>query len=234
MSNSAEIQNLALTLLSGAVFSAIHTSIAILFLVYFEYIYIIGKLQAWPLIIYLTCGVIFNSFFVSKRQNSKSKTKVRTGAVRIRDIFKATGILTISVVVFYAVAVLFGAPFYSAQEETFMFSLLLTILVVLPLILNLGSDVTISILSSANVFEKDAFGTIFSIAIRFVLFGAWLGAVVIPLDWDRPWQEWPIPCSSGALVGYVISQVFMLILNLPKIAETLNQMLIKRKRKYEL
>lgn len=31
--------------------------------------------------------------------------------------------------------------------------------------------------------------------------GAWLGALVIPLDWDRWWQEWPVSCCIGALFG---------------------------------
>lgn len=66
------------------------------------------------------------------------------------------------------------------------------------------------------------------------LLGAWLGAVPIPLDWNRPWQVgmpksccvqlqvyimtlqhcgicsviglqvWPIPCSCGALAGSLV------------------------------
>ena len=31
--------------------------------------------------------------------------------------------------------------------------------------------------------------------------GAWCGAMVIPLDWDRPWQKWPVPCVAGAVAG---------------------------------
>ena len=30
------------------------------------------------------------------------------------------------------------------------------------------------------------------------------GALVIPLDWDRWWQEWPIPSCFGALIGFLI------------------------------
>jgi len=37
-------------------------------------------------------------------------------------------------------------------------------------------------------------------------FGAWLGAIPIPLDWDRPWQAWPITCllatSAGNAIGH--------------------------------
>ena len=31
--------------------------------------------------------------------------------------------------------------------------------------------------------------------------GAWFGAFPIPLDWDRPWQAWPITCVIGAVIG---------------------------------
>ena len=36
--------------------------------------------------------------------------------------------------------------------------------------------------------------------------GAWLGAVPIPLDWDRPWQAWPITIVTGAYLGYVLGK----------------------------
>ncbi len=35
--------------------------------------------------------------------------------------------------------------------------------------------------------------------------GSWLGAIAAPLDWDEPWQPWPVPssvlCTLGALAG---------------------------------
>ncbi|PGH08844.1 hypothetical protein AJ79_05848 [Helicocarpus griseus UAMH5409] len=34
--------------------------------------------------------------------------------------------------------------------------------------------------------------------------GAWFGAVPIPLDWDRPWQAYPVTIITGAYVGYVL------------------------------
>ncbi|XP_021575072.1 phosphatidylinositol-glycan biosynthesis class F protein isoform X2 [Carlito syrichta] len=37
--------------------------------------------------------------------------------------------------------------------------------------------------------------------------GAWLGAFPIPLDWERPWQVWPISCTLGATFGYVAGLV---------------------------
>jgi phosphatidylinositol glycan class F len=37
--------------------------------------------------------------------------------------------------------------------------------------------------------------------------GAWLGAVPIPLDWDREWQKWPVTIVTGAYAGYVIGKL---------------------------
>lgn len=37
--------------------------------------------------------------------------------------------------------------------------------------------------------------------------GAWLGAVPIPLDWDREWQAWPITIVTGAYLGYGLGKV---------------------------
>ncbi|MQL93955.1 hypothetical protein Taro_026608 [Colocasia esculenta] len=34
--------------------------------------------------------------------------------------------------------------------------------------------------------------------------GAWFGAWPMPLDWERPWQEWPICVTYGATFGYVL------------------------------
>ena len=35
------------------------------------------------------------------------------------------------------------------------------------------------------------------------MIGAWMGAFTLPLDWERWWQEWPLPCMFGAIGGYV-------------------------------
>lgn len=44
---------------------------------------------------------------------------------------------------------------------------------------------------------------VFGGALGAVL-GAWLGAVPIPLDWDREWQKWPVTIVVGLYMGYVL------------------------------
>ena len=36
--------------------------------------------------------------------------------------------------------------------------------------------------------------------------GAWLGAVPIPLDWDRDWQKWPVTIVTGVYIGFVVGR----------------------------
>lgn len=37
--------------------------------------------------------------------------------------------------------------------------------------------------------------------------GAWVGAVPIPLDWDREWQKWPVTIIAGLYIGAVAGKV---------------------------
>ena len=38
------------------------------------------------------------------------------------------------------------------------------------------------------------------------MIGAWCGAIPIPLDWDKPWQQWPCTILTGAYLGYVVGK----------------------------
>ncbi|OQD73116.1 hypothetical protein PENDEC_c017G03263 [Penicillium decumbens] len=37
--------------------------------------------------------------------------------------------------------------------------------------------------------------------------GAWFGAIPVPLDWDRPWQAFPITILTGAYIGYALGSL---------------------------
>nr|XP_042906899.1 glycosylphosphatidylinositol anchor biosynthesis protein 11 isoform X1 [Parasteatoda tepidariorum] len=60
----------------------------------------------------------------------------------------------------------------------------------------------ISILLGAPIYKFDNMmeNHLQSILI-WTIMGAWVGAFPIPLDWDRPWQKWPITCCIGACLG---------------------------------
>jgi len=53
------------------------------------------------------------------------------------------------------------------------------------------------------------------VAFAAAILGAWVGAFPIPLDWDEPWQTWPISCVAGATivqsVGLLGLAMFLLV-----------------------
>lgn len=51
-----------------------------------------------------------------------------------------------------------------------------------------------------------------SVPSHGAVIGAWLGAWPMPLDWERPWQEWPICVTYGAVAGHLIGMLVSLIL----------------------
>ena len=100
------------------------------------------------------------------------------------------------------VQVLFGAPVTTHIPHTLLSSMHLAILAVFPLIYLHGYDNKKwrEILSVYSPIDE-----VFGGAIGCTL-GAWLGAVPIPLDWDREWQKWPVTIVTGAYIGYLVGK----------------------------
>ncbi|KAK7493427.1 hypothetical protein BaRGS_00015327 [Batillaria attramentaria] len=131
----------------------------------------------------------------------------------VRSAMKCAGLCATCCVIFHCFAVLFGAPAIEATAETFHFALLLTALAVVPACFVLGPD--LGRWSTVFILGKPSLGPETAVFITGIctLVGAWLGAVPIPLDWDRPWQVWPVSCVLGSLFGYcvglLLSAVYM-------------------------
>lgn len=133
----------------------------------------------------------------------------------VKNIVKSLCILAVAIVIFHVTVVLYGAPLFEFVTETFHFSMLLAATAILPGLFFLG----INFSSWIRVFFQNG-AEIGSESIVFItslcsIIGAWLGAFPIPLDWDRPWQVWPVSCVLGNLIGYsaglVIGTIHMYI-----------------------
>uniref|UniRef100_A0A2D4FWQ0 Phosphatidylinositol-glycan biosynthesis class F protein n=1 Tax=Micrurus corallinus TaxID=54390 RepID=A0A2D4FWQ0_MICCO len=109
----------------------------------------------------------------------------------------------ISCILFHGIIVLYGAPLLESVWETFLFAVLLSTFTTLPCLCLLGPNFQIWL----RVFSKNGAMSIWDNNLQITticsVMGAWLGAFPIPLDWDRPWQVWPISCSLGATFGYM-------------------------------
>ncbi|TVY19037.1 Glycosylphosphatidylinositol anchor biosynthesis protein 11 [Lachnellula arida] len=99
--------------------------------------------------------------------------------------------------------ILFGAPITTHLPHTLLGSAHLALLAVFPLVYVHGSDgKRWREIASVHSPIDEVFGG----AVGCFL-GAWLGAVPIPLDWDREWQKWPVTIVTGAYAGYVLGKM---------------------------
>ncbi|KAK0401335.1 hypothetical protein QR680_015722 [Steinernema hermaphroditum] len=131
----------------------------------------------------------------------------------MNTVGRAIGTTLAAFPVSYVVAVLFGAPAFSHFAETATFAAVISVFTALPLVFAADGDYN-TLFSIA--FENETAGlskkklTLHRFALG-ALFGAWVSCVVIPLDWDRWWQKWPVPCVFGTVFGSLAGVVFAFI-----------------------
>jgi len=94
--------------------------------------------------------------------------------------------------VFYTIIVLFGAPLTTYTPETLLAAAHIALLSTYPLSSSLATSletvrqlITLEYSTDIDVLKWTYWGGMGTVL------GAWLGAVPIPLDWDRDWQVCP-------------------------------------------
>uniref|UniRef100_G3NE76 Phosphatidylinositol glycan anchor biosynthesis, class F n=1 Tax=Gasterosteus aculeatus aculeatus TaxID=481459 RepID=G3NE76_GASAC len=122
-------------------------------------------------------------------------------------LFRSCVYFFLSCLFFHAVVVLYGAPLIESALETFSLAVLLTSLTTLRCLCVLGPNVQAWIRVFSRHGAMSVWDTCLQITVACTLVGAWVGAFPIPLDWDRPWQVWPVSCSLGATIGFLTGLV---------------------------
>ncbi|KAJ7672538.1 GPI biosynthesis protein family Pig-F-domain-containing protein [Mycena polygramma] len=116
-------------------------------------------------------------------------------------------------VFFHVVLILFGAPLLSHVWQTYLLALLLSVLVVFPPAYTIGSpsDSLMNWMTWVRLFAEFSVRTPVERAMLYpavgTMVGCWLGVIPIALDWDRPWQAWPLTPALGAVVGYILASI---------------------------
>ncbi|QPH05555.1 hypothetical protein C2857_003418 [Epichloe festucae Fl1] len=132
-------------------------------------------------------------------EKKKSDTSPRT-TISISTAIIAlllTGILTPAVHILF---VLFGAPFLDHVAHTALCAAHFALLAMFPVLYSRGSDgQALTAVAGASAPLDETFGSLVGAVV-----GAWLGAIPIPLDWDRDWQKWPVTILVGMYAGSLL------------------------------
>jgi GPI ethanolamine phosphate transferase 2/3 subunit F len=101
------------------------------------------------------------------------------------------------------IQILLGAPLTTHLPHTLLSSAHLALLAVFPLAYVHGIDGSkwLEVLSAQSPFDE-VYGAAVGAGV-----GAWLGAVPIPLDWDREWQKWPVTIVAGMYMGWAVGKL---------------------------
>jgi phosphatidylinositol glycan class F len=103
---------------------------------------------------------------------------------------------------FHVGMVLCGAPVISEALHTFLCAVHLAVLSLFPLFYVHGADSAAWLaVAGFRAPLDETFGGLVGGVV-----GAWLGAVPIPLDWDREWQKWPVTILCGIYGGYILGR----------------------------
>lgn len=163
----------------------------------------------------------------TERRLRREEWDKQKGAAGWRAILATLG----TSAVLHIIIVLFGAPLASHILETYLLSLLLATLTVYAPAYALGvptlqSDTESLVrrltwvrlfaeLQPRNQIER----ALVYPAIGTVL-GCWAGVIPVGLDWDRPWQAWPLTPAWGAMAGYVLGSLWaMTVTNVKEIVD---------------
>uniref|UniRef100_A0A3P8NDN5 Phosphatidylinositol glycan anchor biosynthesis, class F n=1 Tax=Astatotilapia calliptera TaxID=8154 RepID=A0A3P8NDN5_ASTCA len=145
----------------------------------------------------------------SHRPPRSTRWDTRSGSNqdRLSRLLRSCLYFFLSCLFFHTVVVLYGAPLIESALETFSLAVLLTSLTTLRCLCVLGPNVQAWIRVFSRHGAMSVWDTCLQITVACTLVGAWVGAFPIPLDWDRPWQVWPVSCSLGSLFGYLTGLV---------------------------
>ncbi|XP_053603865.1 phosphatidylinositol-glycan biosynthesis class F protein [Plodia interpunctella] len=203
LNNQLELRKITVS----SLITCIYLPSIVTFISYKGVLYSIGEGSSFYILVLIFVAEWLKSFYLASSNDSQGK-KNKANKSRLSDILKSFAFMLVVLFSFFVGIILFGAPALDCHEQTLMLSALMTLLTVFPLIAHSGVESSMQLLFGIKNYGRN---TIMEMLVNnsiVTVCGAWLGAVVIPLDWNTPWQQWPIPCYLGAIGGYLLSNVF--------------------------
>ncbi|TKA66836.1 hypothetical protein B0A55_08820 [Friedmanniomyces simplex] len=133
-----------------------------------------------------------------KKKPQKQGQDVWAKVIPVFLSFTLTAVL--SAPLLYIIVILFGAPLTTHHLRTLLLALHLALLTTPHLYYAHGLDAPAWLrIASLQSPVDEVYGMSLGACV-----GAWLGAIPIPLDWDREWQKWPVTVVVGMYVGAAV------------------------------
>ncbi|ORZ03622.1 GPI biosynthesis protein Pig-F [Syncephalastrum racemosum] len=111
----------------------------------------------------------------------------------------------VGVGVLHGLIVLFGAPLLDKFNHTLAFATYLSIITVIPTFTALApADSSVWVKAFLQHCPTETVEIYAYSQAICTLSGAWIGAIVLPLDWERDWQVWPISCIISTYLGHSV------------------------------
>lgn len=147
-----------------------------------------------------------------KRKKEKREKKEKATNYTVL-LFGSTLISLLLSAMVFVLLVLLGAPLASHINETILLACHLSMLVLFPVLVEFKFDyeAIVSFLMSENAIWSILSNQVLCSGLC-ALVGVWIGVIPIPLDWDRPWQKWPITLLLGAYSGSFIGSLLVFFL----------------------
>ncbi|GLB39617.1 putative GPI biosynthesis protein family Pig-F [Lyophyllum shimeji] len=154
----------------------------------------------------------------------KKLEKVAADRHKMTELGRAWIATLLASFAFHLVLVLFGAPSTSYILHTYLLALLISLLVVFSPAYSLGppslssdTQALVNRITWVRLFAEFSIRTPVERAFVYpaigTFLGSWVGAIPIALDWDRPWQAWPLTPAFGAILGYICASLIALTAN---------------------
>jgi len=152
------------------------------------------------------------------QQNERNKGKFNT--------LKNACLVTVAAsFIVYIVIVLLGAPLLSHNLHTYLLACLISILAIFAPAYALGipsfrsdSKLLLFRVTWTRLFAELSPKTPVERAMVYpavgVALGSWSGAIPIALDWDRPWQAWPLTPAFGGILGYIAGSIGAVVVSI--------------------
>lgn len=112
---------------------------------------------------------------------------------------------------FHIAAVLFGAPVVELAGRTFVWASMLSFMSIAPSSVLFGTDIDEWVRVFVEFRPTSRTERALGIPALSSILGSWLGAIPIPLDWDRPWQAWPTTLIYGTIGGFMLGMFVSLV-----------------------